>query len=446
MIRAIPLLFLTSCMALSPDGAMTPVTKFEPLAVKREDTTPFKGVLSQDKAVYLALKNNRMLQAAYNELGITEAQLVQSTTPSNPVFSLGQIGNNMAVEVERTLLINILQLLTLPSRINIAETKLKAAQLKAIEEVLRVSAETRRAYITAIASRKTVSYLEEAHNSAKTTSKLFMRLGETGAVNKLDQAREHVFTAELAAKLANARLTHKTDMEKLVRAIGLEENTISVPRDFAAAPAMKSLKHIEQDALNRRIDLQMLKFDVEANAKQAGLVDATKFVNLLEVKGFDILDRDLTSGNKSRKTGAELEFQIPLFDLGQAKSAESRERYMQSLNKLYAKIALVRSEAREAHARFTGTAQIMRHYQKEVLPLRKTIQEQQMLRYNAMLIDILPVLAENRQRITSNIEAINAARDYHLAHSELKTVVIGGGVSNAAIASSSPSSAPQGGH
>jgi outer membrane protein TolC len=66
-----------------------------------------------------------------------------------------------------------------------------------------------------------------------------------------------------------------------------------------------------------------------------------------------------------------------------------------------------------------------------------------MLRYNAMLIDIVPVLAENRQRIASNIEAINALKEYHLAKADIKTAVIGGGVS--AGSGATVSAAPSGG-
>jgi outer membrane protein TolC len=189
---------------------------------------------------------------------------------------------------------------------------------------------------------------------------------------------------------------------------------------------------------------------VEAAAKQVGLTQTAGYLNLLEVKGFDILEREIEAAtgetHKTRRSGVEIELMIPLFDWGQARSREGKERYMQAVNRLYAKAVNVRSEAREAHARYKGAHQIASHFQRQILPLRKIIQEEQMLRYNAMLIDIVPVLAENRQRIASNIEAITALKNYHLAKSDLKTAVIGGGITSQNSDISLTPSASKGGH
>ena len=55
------------------------------------------------------------------------------------------------------------------------------------------------------------------------------------------------------------------------------------------------------------------------------------------------------------------------------------------------------------------------HYQREVLPLRKIISDETLLRYNAMQIDVFALLAEARQRIAATTAAIEAQRDFWLA-------------------------------
>lgn len=47
-----------------------------------------KRPLTAEVAVHIALHNNRGLQAAYNELGIAEAVMVQQSLPPKPSFSL----------------------------------------------------------------------------------------------------------------------------------------------------------------------------------------------------------------------------------------------------------------------------------------------------------------------------------------------------------------------
>jgi outer membrane protein TolC len=87
----------------------------------------------------------------------------------------------------------------------------------------------------------------------------------------------------------------------------------------------------------------------------------------------------------------------------------------------------VRSEARDAYRTYRSTYDIARHYEREVLPLRKIISDETLLRYNAMLIDVFDLLLEARQRIMATIAAIEAKRDFWLASADLVSAVVGGG-------------------
>ena len=75
---------------------------------------------------------------------------------------------------------------------------------------------------------------------------------------------------------------------------------------------------------------------------------------------------------------------------------QAEQAYMQAVNRLTAKAVNVRSEAREAYQRYRSTYDIARHYQREVLPLRKIISDETLLRYNAMQIDVFALLTEAR--------------------------------------------------
>jgi outer membrane protein TolC len=89
----------------------------------------------------------------------------------------------------------------------------------------------------------------------------------------------------------------------------------------------------------------------------------------------------------------------------------------------------VRSEAREAYRLYRSTYDIAAHYRGQVLPLRQVITDETMLRYGAMQIDVFSLLIEARQRVTVNIAAIEAQRDFWLASSKLTAAVAGGGAS-----------------
>jgi outer membrane protein TolC len=100
---------------------------------------------------------------------------------------------------------------------------------------------------------------------------------------------------------------------------------------------------------------------------------------------------------------------------------------MQAVNRLVARAVDVRSEAREAYQAYRAAYDIAQHYRRDVLPLRKIISDEMLLRYNAMQVDVFSLLAEARQRIASNTAAIAAERDFWLASADLGAAIDGGG-------------------
>ena len=116
-----------------------------------------------------------------------------------------------------------------------------------------------------------------------------------------------------------------------------------------------------------------------------------------------------------------------------------RETYMRAVNRLAATAAAARSEARIAHQSWRATHQIAQHYQARVLPLRRTIAQETLLRYNGMLADVFELLIETRERVAANIAAIEARRAFLLAEIDLRAAVIGGGSSSPG---DSPTTAP----
>src|SRR5262249_54567130 len=153
---------------------------------------------------------------AYNELGLAEAVMVAASLPPNPTVSLSRISTPIEVEIERRIVTNLLALATLPARADIAADRFQQAKLRAALETLRAAAETRRAYYRAVAARELARFLDQAKSAAETATRLAKRLGETGAMNKLDQAREQVFYAEVTAQLATARQRAASERERLV--------------------------------------------------------------------------------------------------------------------------------------------------------------------------------------------------------------------------------------
>jgi outer membrane protein TolC len=387
--------------------------------------------LTANTAVQIALLNNRGLQASYNELASAEAQRVGASLPPSPTFSLFRVSGSVETEIERQLVIDVIALAALPAASEIATTRFHQAQLRAAEDTLRIAAQTRRAYYRAVAARELVDYLTQAQTAAESAAKFAHGLGETGAMNKLDQAREQAFYAEVTAQLAAAREVAASEREALVRLMGLWGGDLKfkLPPALPPLPARaKNLAGIELEAVARRIDLQISRLETEALARSHGLTKATRFISIFDAGPADktIVDKQL--GETLREPGFALQLQVPLFDFGEVRLREAEATYMRAVNRLLDRAVTVRSEARDAYRAYRSSYDIAMHYRREVLPLRKIISDETLLRYNAMLIDVFGLLAEARQRINVNLAAIDAERAFWLATVDLNTAVMGGGV------------------
>ena len=440
-------LALAGCKMLPPDGGMGAVQAFGGDAIGRnvmairsdEEAVAARTIvdkllarpLSADDTVQIALLNNRELQAAYNQLGISEAQMVQASLPPNPTFTIERIAGAGSVEIEARAIGSILALLTLPARAQIASDRFRQAQLQAAEATLRVATETRRAYYRAIAARVLAGFLVQSQSAARAAAELSKSLGERGTMNKLDQARNQVFFAELTGQLAQARQNAVIERERLIRAMGLwgDDLDFKLPASLPIMPSRPAARpDIEREAVARRLDLQMMRIEVQMQARSANLTNATRMVSVLDLAG--IGKRVKTGGDRERERGFELELQIPIFDLGASKVRQAEETYMQAVNRLAAKAINIRSEAREAYGGYRAAYDIARHYRREVLPLRKIISDETLLRYNAMQIDVFTLLVEARQRIASTTAAIEAERAFWLAATNLGASVLGGGAAS----------------
>lgn len=455
---------LVACAEFSPDGGMDTVQS----GVRREigkDVVKIANLddarraqeqvasllqeqLSADTAVQIALLSNRDLQATYNDLGISEAAYVQASLPKNPGISLMRYGGTGVANFEVRLIVNLLDLITLPTRTKIAAERYAQAKHAAVLATLSLAADVRRAHVRAVAAGQQVDFLDRARQTADASARLVSRLGEAGQGDQLDQAELAAFYAELSVRVGQARLTARREREALTRLMGLwgGDTGFKLPGDLPALPKQpETMEAIEVEAINRRLDLLIARHDIAALAQALKLNEATRYVSMLQLAGLFNSEsaNPLTNFDTAiNRGGVALDFDIPIFDTGEAKLRSARETYMRALNRLAGRAVNARSEARIAYDTYRGTYDIARFYESRVLPLRDVVSRQIALRYTTavntgenMRVDLFKVLVDTRIRITAAASALDARRDFSLAEVDLQAALTFGGGSRGADSS-----------
>jgi outer membrane protein TolC len=432
-------LLLGGCASFSQDGGFTTV---EQLTKERVGQTPtyhrtgeqadsakarvtelLKQPLSADSVVEIALLNNRDLQASYAELGIADSDLVRAGRLANPSFSFGRLSGGGAVEIDRAVLFDVLGLFTMPLAKQVEQRRFEQAQLQAAYETVGVAGEARKAFFEAVTAQQLVGYFGQVKEAADASNELARRMAAAGNFSKLAQMREQSFYSDATAQLAKAQHRAVAARERLTRllALGGDQLEFRLPErlpDLPSAPAEP--KDAEQTAMDKRLDVLMAKRATESTAKSLGLTKTTRFINVLNV-GY----QNQSNTGEPRKNGYEIELELPLFDFGSARAVRAEATYMQSVNRT-AQVAInARSEVRESYSAYRTAYDLAKHYRDEVVPLRKRISDENVLRYNGMLASVFELLADSKDQISSVTGAVEALRDYWVAETNLQSALTG---------------------
>ncbi len=432
---ALLLALLAGCASFSDDGGVSRVGTLSRErvghAVERETPRSQQRVaellaapLTVDTAVQVALLHNKRLQVALAELGIAEADLVQAGLMRNPKFAFGRVAGEGSVEFDRSVMFDLGGLLTMPLRRAIERQRFEGAQLQAALQVVRVAADTRRAWYQAVAAAQSLAYLKQAALAAEASAELGQRMAAVGNWNRLDEAREQVFHAEVSAQLRRAEHVAVAARERLVRLLGLDGQGAAplLPERLPPLPQQLQLpQQVEQLALAQRLDVQTAMLDTQFTARALGLSRTTRLVNVLEL-GY----QNRSATGESRANGYEVELSLPLFDWGTARVRRAEATYMRALQRTADVAVQARSEVREGHSLLRSQYEVARRYRDEIVPLRKKMSDEMLLRYNGMLASVFELLADARAQIASVNAAIDAQRDFWIADSDLQFAIHGG--------------------
>jgi cobalt-zinc-cadmium efflux system outer membrane protein len=376
--------------------------------------------LTRGRAVEIALVNNPGLQATYEELGVSQADMVQAGLLKNPAFGLDlgfRLNNGKTDELRVSLVQDFLDLMVLPLRKQIAREEFEAATLNVANRALEVAAETEKAFVVAQADVELVAFRRTVLEGASAAADLSARQMDAGNVSELERATQTATYQQAKLDLAREEIDLLEARERVNRLLGLWGETTGW-RFAEPLPSMPGadpkLEHLETFAMSRRLDVAVAKRRAALLAKGVDLARSTRLVGRLDV-GVDMHQ----DPNGPLLLGPNLVIELPIFDQRQAVIARLEAQRREMERRLQEVAIDARSEVRLAALRLSTGRDIVAHYREVLVPLRETVTKQALLHYNGMFLSAFQLLTVKQGEIDARRGYLEALRDYWVARAEL---------------------------
>ncbi|MFN5350521.1 MAG: TolC family protein [Polaromonas sp.] len=386
--------------------------------------------LNSDDAVQLALSNSPAVQTLLAQSWANMSAANQAGRIANPIFRFERLTFKDELELGRILSFGLLDLLTLPRRQAIAQTQLALAQVQLTASVIDQVTQVRQAWVRAVAASQMLQYADQINSTAEASAELARRMQQVGNFNKLQRARQQVFYADSTGRLASAQHAALASREDLVRQLGLTDGQaaqMKLPDRLPDLPQdARSASLVSSTAAEQRLDVQMARAQLDLAGKTQGLNLLTSLVDVeLDLNRSTTFDNGSGAGRAFAKRGYELGIRLPVFDWGNARRDAMNARSLAAANRYEGTVRSATSQLRESYSAYRTAYNVARHYRDEVVPLRKIMAEENLLRYNGMLIGVFELLADTRDQISSVVTAINAYQQFWLADAALSASMTG---------------------
>jgi cobalt-zinc-cadmium efflux system outer membrane protein len=380
-----------------------------------------KSELTPETATQIALLNNPDLQAVYEDLGITQADVVEAGLLENPVL-FGQVRfpnrSEESTNYEFGFTQNFLNILMQPSRKKLSAIRFEQVKLQVANEVIQMVAAVRKSYFTALGARQVKDLINEITLAAGNSFELARRMHLAGNISDLELATENAQFEQSRLDLANSETALLDAREQLTRLMGLwgSQTKWRLPEQLPDIPAAEiPLENLESIAVENRLDLAAEKKSVEALAQALGITIDWRWVGQVEVG----ISRERET-DRTWVTGPALAIELPIFNQRQADIARLEAQLRRSQNRLTAQAIDIRSEVRSLRNHLTMQRNIIEHYRRTVLPLRERIVDLTLKKYNYMLTGAFDLIVAKQQEFEAYQKYLEAVRDYWIIRADMQ--------------------------
>ena len=376
-----------------------------------------KTPLSRESALRIALVHSPEMRRL---LALHEGELNSAAMTgrlANPNFSYERLRSAEGLDIERWISFGVLDVLTFPQRRRIAEADVEAGRVRLAADIVERMTAVRRGWVEAVAAGEKRRYAERVLASAEASAELALRMEAAGNFNILERARQQSYQADARSRVILARQHELAAQESLVRLLGLDADQarrLTLPARLPDLPTDPvSAPDVSRTMTATRLDLRLANAKWRSAAAASGL---TRVTSLTDVS---------LSLREQETRGFEVELSLPVFDVGDLQRGAARAQLRAAAAELEQAALVASSDLRVGYAAYRSAYEDAIHHRDVLVPLRKAMSEETLLRYNGMLIGVFELLSDAREQVDTVIAAIESSERFWLAEADLQASLLG---------------------
>lgn len=414
--------------------------------------------ITADETVQICLLNNPTLQAAFMDVGMARADVVQSQLLSNPSLGIAlqlPSGGGLA-NLEAGLAQNLAELWRIPARKRAAERSLDRAVLDLARQAAGLAVNAKVAYYQAVGADEQYRITRQNLEIAQTLLEMTLARQQAGVTNELEVNLSRALALDAELSVESARLAAADARRALATLLGVTMDVDELPlvdKLPEIPPRTPEVERLVDIATRWRLDIQAARqalFAAEARLQQEyrsvfpivelgvalergerershGSRDLLADTARASIANAGLTAPEIEPRSKQRRNtdfiiGPSLSLELPIFDQNQAEIAKAKYAYERASKTLEALDRAVVQEVRSAADRAFSAWKLVQMCRDRFIPLAQSNLDLSREAYRAGRVSFLSVLEAQRFFLDSRSRYVTAATTAATSIPELERI------------------------
>lgn len=429
--------------------------------------------LSLDRAVALALRANRDLRADIEAIGQADADLLQAGLMQNPVFSFMIMfpsgGGRTMLRGNSLPMQPIQDLWLIPARKKVAAAALRETVLRVADRGVETVADVKKNYAGIQFAQRAVELIQQNMSLVEQSTGIIQISQSAGKANQVEASLSRIRHERLRSDLFAMQTMLQTAKHQMLMNLGsadAKSSWVVTPPDDDLPTSLRTLDETDLILLaaENRLDLKSMEWQTESALRRITLAKREGWPDLAVGFTFERSPRGRTRGASSRALAADaaaqgfvdglnqtmppptvgqiaplprptrevkytlgpmIQFELPIFDWGQAQTAKAIHEYEQRRAAYDAKLQGVVQSVRDTLVRLDEADRQFALFKDVILPEVERNLELARESYVAGQTNLTIYLQAQEDVISTRIRMLEFLRNLRVLEAELERAVGG---------------------